>query len=353
MTSPDHAASRLIEPLALLHGAAARAACDAGLALRFAGGGTAFALCRLIDGTGSTVVPVGDVPAAWAPILERVTARAPDAGLPSGPLVMGILNVTPDSFSDGGAHDRPEAAIAAGIRMAEQGASLVDVGGESTRPGAVPVAPDEEQARILPVVKALARAGLTVSVDTRHAATMRAALDAGARLINDVSALGHDPRAPATVAAAGCPAVLMHMRGTPQTMAGLADYDDVAVVVVRELAASLAAAERAGIARRRLLVDPGIGFAKTAEQNLELLRRLPILANLGCRVLLGVSRKGFIGQVAGQGAQRHGLTPPPQLRDPGSIAAALPGLAFADIVLRVHDVPGTLQAVRLWQAIQG
>ena len=258
---------------------------------------------------------------------------------------MGILNVTPDSFSDGGLTLEPSRAIEAGLRMAGQGADLIDVGGESTRPDATPVPPEMERARILPVVRGLAGQGIAVSVDTRHAATMRAALDAGAVLVNDVSALSHDPDAAAVVATAGCPVVLMHMRGTPRTMAGLARYDDVAVGTVRELEARIQAAMRAGVAREHVVVDPGIGFAKDAAGNLELLRRLPILANLGCRVLLGVSRKGFIGAV--------GREPDPMARLPGSLVAALPALALAGSILRVHDVAATVQAVRLWQAMHG
>ncbi len=336
---------RLIEPLALLHGAAARAACADRLALPLAGGPAAFALCRLIGDGRSRVVPATDIPSGWQKGLDRVTAPPSAAGLPRGHLVMGILNATPDSFSDGGRTLDPSRAIAAGLRMAEQGAALIDVGGESTRPNAIPVPPAIEQARILPVIRGLAGQGITVSVDTRHAATMRAALDAGAFVVNDVSGLAHDPDAPAAVAAAGCPVVLMHMRGTPETMAALSDYDDVAVDTVRELRARIGVARQAGIGRDRIVVDPGIGFAKDAAQTLELLRRLPILAGLGCRLLLGVSRKGFIGRI--------GREPDPASRLPGSLVAALPALAFADSILRVHDVAETVQALRLWQAIQG
>ncbi len=340
---------RLIEPLAPMHGDAARTACTAGLALPLLGGPAAFALCRLIEPdsrSGRTgIVAVRDIPPSWSPVRDRITVPPPAAGLPCGPLVMGILNATPDSFSDGGLTLEPSRAIAAGLRMAGQGATLIDVGGESTRPGATPVPPDVEQARILPIVRGLARQGVVVSVDTRHAATMRAALDAGAVLVNDVSALSHDPDAAAVVAAAGCPAVLMHMRGTPRTMAGLDRYDDVAVETVRELEARIDAATGAGVARTRILVDPGIGFAKDAAGNLELLRRLPILANLGCRIVLGVSRKGFIGAL--------GQEPDPPARVPGSLVAALPALALSGSILRVHDVAATMQAVRLWQAMNG
>ncbi len=340
---------RLIEPLAPMQGAAARTACAAGLALPLLGGPAAFALCRLIERDPRPgrpeIVAVRDIPPPWAPVRDRVTTPPSPAGLPGGPLVMGILNATPDSFSDGGLTFEPSRAIAAGLRMAGQGATLIDVGGESTRPDATPVPPDVEQARILPIVRGLARQGVVVSVDTRHAATMRAALDAGAVLVNDVSALSHDADAAAVVAAASCPVVLMHMRGTPQTMAGLGRYDDVAVETVRELEARIDVAIGAGVARARILVDPGIGFAKDAAGSLELLRRLPILANLGCRIVLGVSRKGFIGAL--------GQEPDPRARVPGSLVAALPALALSGSILRVHDVAATVQAVRLWQAMNG
>lgn len=338
-------AARLIEPLGLLHGIQGRTACEAGLALPLAGGPAAFSLCALIDGTGRRIVPVGDIPGHWAEPLSRITTRPPPAGLRPGVLVMGILNVTPDSFSDAGRHEHAPEALAAGCRMFDQGAALIDIGGESTRPGAAPVTADVEQARILPVVRGLSTRGAAISVDTRHAATMQAALGAGALVINDVSALAHDRLARGVVAKAGCPVVLMHMRGTPETMAGLTGYGDVAVDIVRELAWSIGQATLAGIARDRIIVDPGIGFAKTEAQNLELLRRLPMLANLGCRVLLGVSRKGFIGKVGGASSPTDRLA--------GSIVAALPGLAFPDTILRVHDVAETVQAVRLWQGIHG
>ncbi len=267
------------------------------------------------------------------------------AGLPAGPLVMGILNVTPDSFSDGGLYRAAPAAIAAGVAMIEAGADILDLGGESTRPGAVPVDPHEEQARILPVLARLRGRGALISIDTRYAATMRAALDAGADLINDVSALSHDPDAASLLARRGCPVVLMHMRGTPATMAGLAHYDDVAVEVVRELEQRIAAAVAAGIARSRILVDPGIGFAKTGAHSLELLRRLPILANLGCRIVLGTSRKRFLGEVA--------EVPEAATRDPGTIVASLPGLSLPGCILRVHNTPQVVQALRVWQALHG
>ncbi len=333
----------LIEPLGLLTGPEAAAALAASLALPLQGGGTAFSLVRLIGAGCDRIVPVGAVPEQWQPCLRLVATPPPPAGLHPGPLVMGVLNVTPDSFSDGGRHLATEDAIGAGMAMIEAGADLVDVGGESTRPGAAAVAPELEQARILPVIEALAR-HVAVSVDTRNACTMGVALAAGAALINDVSALAYDPAAAGTLANHDCAVALMHMRGTPATMTGRAHYDDVAVEVVRELGGRIDAAVAAGISRERLLVDPGIGFAKDDAQNLELLRRLPLLACLGQRVLLGVSRKRFIGKV--------GRAPDAASRDPGTIAASLSGLCLNGCILRVHDVAGMVQALRLWQAIR-
>jgi dihydropteroate synthase len=189
------------------------------------------------------------------------------------PRIMGVLNVTPDSFSDGGRID-PEAAIAAGLTMRDDGADIVDVGGESARPGAQPTPPEIERARVLPVIRALAGAGVLVSVDTCHAATMEAALDAGAAIVNDISALTYDPEAAAVVARRGCPVVLMHMRGTPATMMGLARYGDIAAEVMAELAERVAAAEQAGVRREAIAIDPGFGFAKHPAHSLALLRDL-------------------------------------------------------------------------------
>jgi dihydropteroate synthase len=256
---------------------------------------------------------------------------------------MGVLNVTPDSFSDGGKFLDPDAAIAAGLAMAAAGADVIDVGGESTRPQSAPTSQGEEQRRILPVMRALAAAGLRVSVDTRNAATMAAALDAGAAIVNDVYALAYDPRATALVASRGCPVVLMHMRGTPSDMYAQARYDDVAAEVTRELGQRIEAAERAGIARDRIAVDPGIGFAKTADQSMELLRRLSELGVLGRPILVGVSRKSFLGAITGEMDPRRRLS--------GSLAAGLFALSQGASILRVHDVPETVQAIKIWQAL--
>jgi dihydropteroate synthase len=259
------------------------------------------------------------------------------------PRLMAVLNVTPDSFSDGGHFLDPDAAIAAGLAMAAAGADIIDVGGESTRPQSGPTQQAEEQRRVLPVIHGLAAAGLRVSVDTRHAATMAAALDAGAAIVNDVYALAYDPDAAPLVAARGCPVVLMHMRGTPADMYAQARYDDVAADVTRELGQLIEAAQRAGIARERIVIDPGIGFAKTAEQSIELLRRLPELGSLGRPILVGVSRKSFLGAVTGEQDPRHRL--------PGSLAAGLFALSQGAAILRVHNVPETIQAIRVWRAL--
>lgn len=261
------------------------------------------------------------------------------------PRIMAILNVTPDSFSDGGAYLDPEAAIEAGQAMMQAGADIIDVGGESTRPGSVPVPLESEQARVVPVIRALAAAGAKISVDTRNAGTMRAALEAGAAIVNDVSALLHDPAAAAVVARYNCPVVLMHMRGTPVTMNAEARYTDIAAEVTAELSTRIEAACRAGIARESIAIDPGIGFAKLAPDSLELLRRLPELRVLGCPILVGVSRKSFIGRIAGE--------PDPRRRVAASLAAGLFALRQGAHILRVHDVTATVQALRVWQALAG
>ena len=267
------------------------------------------------------------------------------AGLPPGPLVMGILNVTPDSFSDGGDAMGTAQAIAAGQRMIAEGAGILDIGGESTRPGAAPVSPEEERRRVLPVIAALAGHGVPLSVDTRNAGTMAAALDAGAVIINDVSALSHDPAAAALVARRGCPVVLMHTRGTPATMTSFASYCDVAAEVLTELAARVGAAEAAGVARSSIAVDPGLGFAKNTAHNVILLQRLPILLGLGCRILVGASRKRFIGRLGGVEDAKGRMA--------GSIAAGLYALSQGASILRVHDVAATVQAVRVWRSLAG
>ncbi|GLR66473.1 dihydropteroate synthase [Acidocella aquatica] len=257
------------------------------------------------------------------------------------PLVMGILNVTPDSFSDGGCYATPEAAIAAGAAMREAGADIIDIGGESTRPGAAPVSAAQEIDRILPAITALAAQGAVISIDSRNAATMAAALGAGARIINDISGLTHDPAAAALAAKRGCPVVLMHTRGTPATMNTQAHYTDTAAEVLAELTQLRDAALAAGIKPEAIALDPGLGFAKLGAQNLTLLRATARFKALGHPLLIGLSRKKFIGEFGGE--------PNPAKRGPGSIAAGLYAVAQGAHILRVHDVPETVQALRIWQ----
>lgn len=258
------------------------------------------------------------------------------------PLVMGILNVTPDSFSDGGRFDDPAAAVAHAERLIAEGAAILDVGGESTRPGAEPVPAAAEIARVRPVVRRFAREGVPVSVDTRHAEIAAACVEAGASILNDVS--GFRDRAMIQVAA-GCDAgvIVMHMLGDPQTMQEEPHYDDVVVEVGGYLMAQATTLQAAGVARERIAIDPGIGFGKTLAHNLELLQRLPELAALGFPLVLGVSRKRFIGAITG--------AEEPLDRLGGSVAAALFSASHGADVLRVHDVAITVQALAVAEAL--
>jgi dihydropteroate synthase len=261
------------------------------------------------------------------------------------PRVMGILNVTPDSFSDGGRFASREAALSRARAMAAEGADLIDVGGESTRPGARSVSVQEELDRVIPVIEALAGdLPVPVSVDTSKPEVMRAAVAAGAGLINDVAALRR-PGALAAAAALGVPVCLMHMQGEPGTMQRDPAYDDVVGEVAAFLAARVAACEGAGIGRGRLLVDPGFGFGKTLAHNLALLRGLPRLAALGLPVLAGLSRKSMIGALLG------GV--PVEGRLHGSVAAAVLAVERGAAVVRVHDVGPTVQALRILAAVGG
>lgn len=279
-------------------------------------------------------------------VQDRLSAPRPDfGGLPmQRPQIMGILNVTPDSFSDGGLFLKPEAALMQ-ARLMAAGADVIDIGGESTRPGAVLVDEADEIARTAPVIAALRGGGLDLplSIDTRKAGVARAALAAGAAWVNDVTALRFDPGMAGLVAEAGCPAVLMHSIATPATMQIDPVYDDVLLDVFDALRARIAAAEAAGIARDRIAIDPGIGFGKTLAHNLALLARLSLFHDLGLPVLLGASRKRMIGEVAREGDAAR--------RMPGSLAVALAGVAQGVQIIRVHDVAETRQALSLWQAV--
>jgi dihydropteroate synthase len=346
-------------PLGLIEGEAAQAAVAGGWALPLGGGEWALTGCevwqRRRDGFARAVLPATQL-SAWIEqqpdALRQHAVRARDRLLapcswphglpPRRPLLMGVVNVTPDSFSDGGEFLEPAAAIAHGLRLHAEGADIVDVGGESTRPGAATVSADEEIRRVVPVIQALARAGVLVSIDTRKAAVMGAAIAAGARMINDISALRHDPEALASAGASGLPVVLMHSQGEPATMQVQPTYELAPLDVFDHLAARVQAWTDAGYDRSRLIVDPGIGFGKTVDHNLEILGRLGLYLGLGLPILLGVSRKSFIGRLSG-GA-------PPGERLPGSLAAALRGAAAGAAILRVHDVAATQQALAVWRA---
>lgn len=261
------------------------------------------------------------------------------------PQVAGILNVTPDSFSDGGRFGGGEAAAQAGFAMAEAGAAIVDVGGESTRPGAKPVWEGDEIERVLPTVTRLAAAGTAVSIDTRKSAVMGAALGAGAAMVNDVSALTYDENAAELIAGAGCPIVLMHHKGSPETMQQAPSYDRPVLLEVYDwLESRIAAAEAAGIERARIVVDPGIGFGKTVQHNLDLLNGLALLHGLGCPIMVGASRKRMIGALSGEA--------PADARLPGSLALALKAVEQGAQLLRVHDVPETVQTLRIWRGLR-
>jgi len=322
---------------------------------RLAGGLQFFAVLEIIREDGAELVPVKGIEARLDEAERETWARltAPRAPLRLGervvrldqPQAMGIVNVTPDSFSDGGVHEDANIAVAAGHTMAAAGAALIDVGGESTRPGAQPVWEGDEAARVEPVIRQLAASGTAVSVDTRKAAVMEAGLAAGAAMVNDVSALTWDPRAAEVVAAAGCPVVLMHHQGAPETMQDDPRYDRPVLLEVYDwLETRIAAAEAAGIGRERIVVDPGFGFGKTVQHNLALMNGLALLHGLGCPVMVGVSRKRTIGALSNEA--------PADQRLAGSLALALKAAEQGAQLIRVHDVPETLQALRVWRGLR-
>ena len=330
-----------------------------GKVARLAGGLNFFASVELLRVEGSRrvsaeLLPVegvegrldGDTAAQWAAL------TAPRQPLQLGdrtvrldqPQVMGILNVTPDSFSDGGQLADAGSAVEAGVQMASEGAAILDVGGESTRPGAQTVWAQDEIERVRPVVERLAAGGSAVSIDTRKSEVMTAALQAGARLVNDVSALTFDPRAAEVVAASGAPVILMHHLGSPETMQEDPRYDDVLVEIYVWLEERIAAAEAAGIDRSRILIDPGFGFGKTVGHNLELMNGLALFHSLGCPLVVGASRKRTIGALSNEA--------PADRRLGGSIAFALKAVEQGAQIVRVHDVPETVQALRIWRGLR-
>lgn len=260
----------------------------------------------------------------------------------SRPLVMGVVNVTPDSFSDGGLHSDPKRAVAHARQLVAEGADILDIGGESTRPGAAPVSLDEERRRVLPVLEALAAGNVPVSVDTRKPVLMREAIAAGAAMVNDVTALSASGALEA-VAQAPVAVCLMHMQGDPGTMQANPSYSDVVGEVRDYLAARIAAAEAAGIGRDRIVADPGFGFGKTLEHNLALLRALGEFRSLGVALLAGLSRKAMLGKLTGR---------EPHDRVHASVAAALVAVRNGAQIVRVHDVAATRDALAVWNAVQ-
>lgn len=259
------------------------------------------------------------------------------------PRVMGIVNVTPDSFSDGGVHDTLDAAVAHGVKLAEEGADVLDVGGESTRPGAADVPVEEELRRTIPVIERLAKqTSLPISIDTSKPEVMRAAVQAGAGIINDVYALRREG-ALDTAAELGVPVVLMHMQGEPRLMQDAPQYEDVVASVHRFLAERIFAAEMAGIAKKKIIVDPGFGFGKNTQHNLALLAQLERFAELGVPVLAGLSRKRTIGEITGRSDARDRVS--------GSVAAHLVAAQRGAKLLRVHDVAATVDALKVWNAV--
>lgn len=313
-------------------------------ALPLAGGWCWFDRVEVLTREGSRgLMAAADVP---ADLRARLTGpRADLGGLSFGqPTLMGILNVTPDSFSDGGRFIETDAAVAQARALLET-ADILDIGGESTRPGAAEVSVAEEIARTAPVIRALRAAGVSapISIDTRKAEVAEAALDAGASFVNDVAALTYDAGLGPLVAERGVPLCLMHAQGTPATMQVDPQYEDVLLDVYDFLEERIGAAEAAGISRARIITDPGIGFGKNLQHNLNLIRGLSLFHGLGCPILLGASRKRFIGTI--------GQAPEADRRGPGTLAVTLAGIAQGVQIHRVHDTTETRQALRLWQAI--
>ena len=341
-----------LRPIGFLYGPPADAAVEDGLALPLAGGPIAFTAAVLIEGdptssqrrlfTAHALKEARD--ADLNAVLARVMRpRPPFAGLSlARPVLMGIVNVTPDSFSDGGLYDETEGAITHAAELASEGAAIVDIGGESTRPGSDPVEHDEELSRVVPVLEGLNGFQAVISIDTRKASVAKAAAKAGAKILNDVSALSYDPACLDVAAETGLDVVLMHAQGEPKTMQDNPTYDDVVLEVFDYLEARIEACEAAGIGRARIAADPGLGFGKTLAHNLALLANLSLFHGLGVPILVGASRKRFIGGV-GQGKD-------PKTRDPGSHAAAVASASQGVQILRVHDVAGSRQALEVWRA---
>jgi dihydropteroate synthase len=340
-----------LRPIGFLYGDIAIEAVTEDVSLPLAGSTIAFTAAELIEGVPSSterrLLSAKELAASrdadLTRLLKRIIApRPPFAGLsPTRPLIMGIVNVTPDSFSDGGLYDTAEGAVVRAAELVAGGADIVDVGGESTRPGSDTVEENEELSRVLPVLEGLAGLHAAISIDTRKAGVARAAAKAGARIFNDVSALTYDPDSLKVAAETGMDVVLMHAKGEPKTMQDDPRYDDVALEVYDYLESRIAAAVAAGIGLDKIAIDPGIGFGKTIAHNLQLMANLTLFHGLGVPILVGASRKRFIGEV--------GQKNEPRLREPGSYAAAIAAASQGAQMLRVHDVAGTAQALEVWR----
>lgn len=325
-----------------------------GAVARLAGGMQWFAAYEVIERGAKRIVPVAEVASLGeraALLHARITAPRPPLTLGARtlrfdqPLVAGILNLTPDSFSDGGAYrDDPAAATSAGMVMAGAGAAMIDIGGESTRPGAAPVWEEDEANRVVPVIGRLATAGALVSIDTRKALVMERALAAGAGVVNDVSALLWDKRALDVAVRSGCPVILMHSPDPEKGGHGTGGYRDVVTEVFDWLETRIDAVVGAGVDRSRIIADPGIGFGKSLHDNLALINALPIFHGLGCPIMLGASRKRLIGALSNEA--------PVSDRLGGSVALALKGAEAGVQLLRVHDVAETVQALRVWRGLR-
>lgn len=335
----------VINPVGLMGGAAAKVAIDAGVACPMAGGPMAFTHKEILqlDDTGAIVAHLSPVTDGSVELKDITGTRNIFAGRDlARPLIMGVVNVTPDSFSDGGDHVDPKKGIAHALSLIDAGSDILDIGGESTRPGAAPVDITEECDRILPVIEAAVAAGATVSVDTRRAETMLAAIDHGAAIVNDVTALDGDPDSLDAVAGTGAAVILMHMQGKPETMQDAPKYRLASFDVFHWLRARVEACETAGIPRSRIAVDPGIGFGKTDVHNIEILDRAGLFHGLGCAVAIGVSRKSFIGRIAG--------IEKPRDRQAGTLAATAIALSRGVQIHRVHDVAAARQALAIWNS---
>ncbi len=345
-----------LRPVGVIQGDLADECCEDGSALPLAGGPLAFTACELFvagkDEVSIYFAALGDLtdwaerrgPATLHAVSHRLELlsldRADFAGLPlDRPRLMGVVNVTPDSFSDGGDFFDAGSAISHGKSLIEAGADLLDIGGESTRPGSAPTSLEDELARILPVIEGLAGCGVPLSIDTRRGAVMDAALESGATVVNDITALGDDPDAADIVARHGASVILMHMRGRPRDMQAEPFYDHAPHKILQYFKDRVAVCKQAGISRDRIAIDPGIGFGKNDDHNLKILAEAAIFHGLGCAVVIGASRKSFIGRVAG--------IDDPKSRVAGSLAAAALAAGQGVRIFRVHDVAETRQALQI------